>query len=91
MLGFHLPQGTNIGATANVMHHHPDVFEDPARFWPERWMKETTSSEKLQRMERAFFAVSPCSRVLCVLILVSTVRSGQPRLYWEASGYALYE
>ncbi|KAK8103231.1 hypothetical protein PG984_016377 [Apiospora sp. TS-2023a] len=34
-----IPAGTPVGMTTLLMHHDPDLYPDPKRFYPERWME----------------------------------------------------
>jgi len=38
--GIHLPKESNIFFSPLMMHHHPDHWEDPERFDPDRWLPE---------------------------------------------------
>jgi cytochrome P450 len=37
LLGVHVPLGTQVLVSPWVMHRDPRFFEQPDRFWPERW------------------------------------------------------
>jgi cytochrome P450 len=58
--GEYIPAGTIVGINAWVLHNDPNVFPDPEKFEPERWLE--SSEEKLQEMERSFFAFGAGSR-----------------------------
>ncbi|KAI1771490.1 cytochrome P450 [Hypoxylon cercidicola] len=34
-----LPAGTGVGLSAYMLHHNPDVFPNPYKFLPERWLE----------------------------------------------------
>ena len=36
-----VPAGAVVSTQAYSMHHDPDLFPDPDRFWPERWERPT--------------------------------------------------
>jgi cytochrome P450 len=38
--GHHLPAGTTIIVSPYLIHHHPDLYEHPDRFDPDRWLPE---------------------------------------------------
>jgi cytochrome P450 len=40
---FQLPKGTPIIFSQLITHHMPDLFHEPERFLPERWLEMTTS------------------------------------------------
>jgi cytochrome P450 len=44
--GWDLPKGTAVICSIYLTHRRPDVFEDPTRFWPDRFLgKKVTPSE----------------------------------------------
>jgi cytochrome P450 len=47
--GHYLPPGTIVGMSSWMMHRDPDVFHDPMKFDPGRWLK---SSEEFRRLDR---------------------------------------
>ena len=54
--GHNLPEGTNIGISARMIHRNPLIYgADVEGFRPERWIEADSSS--LKEMERHFFAV----------------------------------
>ncbi|KIY02004.1 uncharacterized protein Z520_02142 [Fonsecaea multimorphosa CBS 102226] len=44
---YKLPGGTIVSIQAYTTHRQPDVFPDPDRFWPERWLDETPEMRHL--------------------------------------------
>lgn len=44
--GRYLPEKTIVSAQAYTCHRDPKVFPDPDRFWPERWLNETSEMRK---------------------------------------------
>jgi cytochrome P450 len=58
--GEYIPAGTIVGINAWVLHYNPEVFPNPEKFEPERWLE--SSEEKLQEMERSFFVFGAGSR-----------------------------
>ncbi|RYP27099.1 hypothetical protein DL767_007796 [Monosporascus sp. MG133] len=45
-----IPAGTPVGMTALLMHTDPEVYPDPMRFDPDRWM----DAEARRRMDKAY-------------------------------------
>jgi cytochrome P450 len=33
-----IPEGTVVGMSHFALHNNPDIFEDPKKFLPERWL-----------------------------------------------------
>ena len=54
------PEGTIVGVNAWASHRHPDFFQDPDDFIPERWLE--SSPAQLKEMERAIFYFGGGSR-----------------------------
>ena len=54
------PEGTVVGVNAWASHRHPDFFQDPGDFIPERWLE--SSQTQLKEMERAIFYFGGGSR-----------------------------
>lgn len=52
--GHFVPEGTECGISAYVLHRDPGIFPDPEAWKPERWL--TTDTEHLNLMNRAFFS-----------------------------------
>ncbi|KAH6988945.1 cytochrome P450 oxidoreductase [Ilyonectria sp. MPI-CAGE-AT-0026] len=52
--GHFVPEGTECGISAYVLHRDPGVFPDPEAWKPERWL--TADTEHLNLMNRAFFS-----------------------------------
>lgn len=42
----YLPAGTTMGICLWSTHHDPNLFPEPERFWPERWMNDGTEEKK---------------------------------------------
>lgn len=36
--GIHVPRGTQVIVSPWILHRDPRFFEDPERFWPDRWL-----------------------------------------------------
>ncbi|KAF7535059.1 hypothetical protein G7054_g5701 [Neopestalotiopsis clavispora] len=51
--GHYLPEGTEVGISAWVVHRDPQIFPEPHKFRPERWL--TQDQDLKARMNRAFF------------------------------------
>ena len=64
--GYHLPEGTKVGAAAYVFHHDPTVYPEPFTFQPERWLpgpNETAGQAQARRIrERNAFPYGVGSR-----------------------------
>lgn len=58
--GKHIPGGTIVGINPWVVHHDSEVFSEPTRFLPERWLE--SSPGLLKKMEKAFFNFGAGSR-----------------------------
>jgi len=54
--GRHIPGNAIVGISPWVLQHDPNVFPDPERFEPERWLESDTNKEHLAAMEKSFFA-----------------------------------
>jgi cytochrome P450 len=61
--GFQIPAGTVVNMSPYSLHRHANVFEDPLRFHPERWLN--SSPDKLVEMNRWFWAFSSGGR-MCI-------------------------
>jgi cytochrome P450 len=46
--GYFVPGGTIVGMSSWLMHRNPDVFPDPMKFDPDRWLNH----EDFRRLER---------------------------------------
>ncbi|MCV7079461.1 cytochrome P450 [Mycobacterium szulgai] len=44
--GYQLPAGTAVALSPWIIHHRPDVYPDPARFDPDRWLPDRKRSAK---------------------------------------------
>ena len=53
-----IPKGTPIGMTHRFIHHNDQIFPDPLRFDPERWLQ----GERSKRLERYLVTFSKGSR-----------------------------
>lgn len=65
--GFTIPPRTTVTMSPYALHRNPDVFEDPFRFNPERWL---SSSEGITDCKKWFWAFSSggkmCIGMQCV-------------------------
>lgn len=46
--GYRIPAGSQIAVLTYVLHHHPDVWEDPERFDPDRFTPERSAGRHKQ-------------------------------------------
>ena len=54
--GHHLPAGTNVGMSAQIVHRNRDIYgADADAFRPERWLEPDAAA--LRQMQQHFFAV----------------------------------
>lgn len=55
--GVQFPEGTVLGANSWVSHYNEDVFTEPTKFRPERWIDQDEA--KLKAMNELYMPVSP--------------------------------
>ncbi|KAL8792780.1 MAG: hypothetical protein Q9195_004593 [Heterodermia aff. obscurata] len=48
--GIHVPKGMIIGSSIYALHHDPDIYPEPFRYNPDRWLKQHQD----RRMREAF-------------------------------------
>lgn len=60
VLEYEIPAGTPVGMTATLIHNHPDLFPDPSRFRPERWLDD--QGQRLRDNEKYLLSFSRGSR-----------------------------
>jgi cytochrome P450 len=60
---YSVPGGVRVSAQPHSLHRNPEVFEDPERWRPERWLE--ASPEELKEMNRWFWAFSSGGR-MCI-------------------------
>lgn len=54
--GKFMPAGTEVGISPWVLHYNPEIFPDPEKFQPERWL--STDVDLLAERKRSIFAFS---------------------------------
>ncbi|KAL9094280.1 MAG: hypothetical protein Q9165_003420 [Trypethelium subeluteriae] len=54
--GYVIPAGTSVSMSTYAMHRNAEVFPEPERFWPERWMD--VGEGRRREMERYFWPFS---------------------------------
>ncbi|KAF7524468.1 hypothetical protein PCG10_005728 [Penicillium crustosum] len=54
--GKFIPAGTEVGISPWVLHYDPELFPDPEKFQPERWL--TADADLLAQRKRSIFAFS---------------------------------
>ncbi|KAF2704877.1 putative benzoate 4-monooxygenase cytochrome P450 [Pleomassaria siparia CBS 279.74] len=59
--GYLIPAGTVVSMSPYTLHRNPDVFTDPLKFDPERWLDEA----KVPEMKKWFWAFSSGGR-MCI-------------------------
>ena len=59
--GYYVPGGTVVGMSSWMMHRNPEVFPNPMKFQPERWL----DSENYKRLDRHMVPFGRGSR-MCV-------------------------
>ncbi|XXG96644.1 hypothetical protein Hte_002932 [Hypoxylon texense] len=57
--GWRIPAGTPVGMTTILMHHDPELYPDPGRFDPERWV----GADARKRAEKTYAPFSRGRRV----------------------------
>lgn len=60
--GYHIPKRTVVSMSPYALHRNHEVFEDPAKFNPERWLGNT---DTIAEMNRWFWAFSSGPR-MCI-------------------------
>lgn len=58
--GYEIPAGTIVGMAPYSMHRNPDVYKDPLKFDPERWL-----APDIAELNRWFWAFSSGGR-MCI-------------------------
>lgn len=61
MKEFDVPAGTRIIAVPYVLHRHPEFWEEPERFWPERF-----SPEREEKLPRFLYVPFGAGQRLCI-------------------------
>jgi cytochrome P450 len=59
--GIRLPVGTRVTASTLFLHKVPEIFPDPEKFLPERWLDQ--SPEAMQRLERYYLPFGYGARI----------------------------
>lgn len=54
--GKFIPKGTEVGISPWVVHYDPELFPQPERFQPERWL--SPDADLVARRKRSIFAFS---------------------------------
>ncbi|KAH6723526.1 cytochrome P450 oxidoreductase [Leptodontidium sp. MPI-SDFR-AT-0119] len=95
--GYYLPEGVEVGISPWVIHHDSEVFPNPGKFDPERWL--TKDEGLLLKMNRSFFAFGAgprtCSgryisamqtqKLVATMFLEFDMRLENPDKDWEVS------
>ncbi|THU91036.1 cytochrome P450 [Dendrothele bispora CBS 962.96] len=50
--GHHVPAGTIVAMGATFVHKNEEIFPEPLRFWPERWIENTSLNRYLVPFSR---------------------------------------
>jgi cytochrome P450 len=64
--GHHIPAGTTISSAVYLMHYNEEIFHEPFRFNPDRWLAQDTS-----RQEQCLVPFSTGSRA-CIGLNIAT-------------------
>ncbi|KAF5379295.1 hypothetical protein D9757_007640 [Collybiopsis confluens] len=56
--GEQIPPGTNVGISATFVHLNPELFPDPAKFKPERWLDRAPRVENTTEINSDRYLVS---------------------------------
>jgi cytochrome P450 len=61
--GIPIPKGTDVGVSPYTMFRRADIFRDPGKFWPERWLEPEDGGviEDAEERRRARKACKPFS------------------------------
>ncbi|WEW60249.1 hypothetical protein PRK78_005734 [Emydomyces testavorans] len=59
--GYKVPNGVTVSSSAYTLHRNPDVFSDPERWIPSRWLQ--TETTQLKEMHRWFWAFGSGGRM----------------------------
>ncbi|KAM5442076.1 hypothetical protein MferCBS31731_002905 [Microsporum ferrugineum] len=59
--GYQIPAGTRVMSSAYTLHRTPDVFPEPERWKPQRWVD--ASKVELEKMRRLFWAFGSGGRM----------------------------
>lgn len=68
--GYRIPGGTTISSSIYLMHYNPEVFENPSKFDPERWL--ISEPQELSRRERYLVPFSTGSRA-CIRVNLASI------------------
>lgn len=79
--GDFIPKGCEVGVGVYAIHHHPDYWEEPFSFKPERWLKEAARQTDAKQAY-APFNIGPRSCVGKPLALAQQMLTFS-RLFWE--------
>lgn len=64
--GHFIPEGTVIGVSQWMLHRDPEVFPDPTKFDPERWLKGQEETRKLEKYMVPFSRGKSIERQCCI-------------------------
>jgi cytochrome P450 len=87
--GYTLEPGTLVWVDCHLVHHDPRYFEEPQRFWPERFDKERT--HRIPKQAFLPFGAGPQTCIghglaMMQMQLILTVVSQSYRLAWALGG-----
>ncbi|TVY84640.1 Cytochrome P450 monooxygenase apf7 [Lachnellula suecica] len=54
-----IPPGINVGTPLYALHHDAEIFPEPFRFRPERWIADKNNVESIESVQRAEAALFP--------------------------------
>ncbi|ROW06900.1 hypothetical protein VMCG_04172 [Cytospora schulzeri] len=64
--GYEIPPGVDVGVSAYVLHHNPDVFPEPFEYRPERWMPSDNNTKRDMEPVKSSFAAFSIGPRSCV-------------------------
>ena len=79
--GYTIPAGTVVSMAPYSLHRNPDVFPEPLRWDPDRWLPENTNADHLAEMKRWWWAFSSGGRMCIGMHLALAEMALVPAIY----------